>query len=175
MPDEETPATGTPETASTETATTTETTTDLGDAGKRALDAERKARKDAEKQATALAARVKEFEDAGKSESEKAAQTIANLNSELTKLRADGARTAAATAAGLDLKYAPRLVGETAEELLEDAKALAADFAPATGASTTEDQPPSRRPKEQLRPGAAPDAAADDRSRDDIVKAILSR
>lgn len=53
--------------------TETPETPDLGDAGKKAIEAERRARKAAEKQANELAAKVKEFEDASKSESEKAA------------------------------------------------------------------------------------------------------
>lgn len=45
---------------------------ELGDGGKKALDAERKARAAAEKQAKQLETRLRELEDASKSESEKA-------------------------------------------------------------------------------------------------------
>lgn len=57
-----------PEAEAVDTAADTE---QLGDAGKKALQAERKAAREAEKRAAAAEARVKEFEDAQKTESEK--------------------------------------------------------------------------------------------------------
>ena len=55
----------------------------LGDAGKRALDAERKARRDADRRAAQLEAKLKEYEDAQKSDTEKLNDKLA----EATKLR----------------------------------------------------------------------------------------
>ena len=66
-------------TATSTDAVATDTTTDLGDAGKKALDAERAARKvsekaakDAQKERDDLAARLSEIDEANKSDSEKA-------------------------------------------------------------------------------------------------------
>ena len=51
----------------------------LGEGGLKALKAERAARADAEKQVAELAARIKEFEDAQKSEAERQAERLAEL------------------------------------------------------------------------------------------------
>lgn len=59
---------------------------DLGDAGKKALDAERKARRDAEKRARDLEARIKEFEDRDKSEVEKLQEELADRDARLADL-----------------------------------------------------------------------------------------
>jgi uncharacterized protein (DUF885 family) len=53
---------------------------DLGDAGKRALDAERKRANDAEKQLKDALARIQSFEDSQKSESEKLSAALERAN-----------------------------------------------------------------------------------------------
>lgn len=58
----------------------------LGDAGKKALDAERKEKRAAEKRAADLEARLKEFEDRDKSEAEKAADRIAKAEAEVASV-----------------------------------------------------------------------------------------
>lgn len=75
QPDDTTTPTTDPETTPPPATPDTETpdTPDLGDGGKKAIEAERRARKAADKRAADLEARVKEFEDASKSEAEKAA------------------------------------------------------------------------------------------------------
>ena len=74
------PATSEAEDKTPETQASTEP---LGDAGKRALDAERKARRDADRRAAQLETKLKEYEDAQKSDAEKLSDKLA----EETKLR----------------------------------------------------------------------------------------
>lgn len=72
--------------------------------------------------------RIKALEDAAAATQ----QTIAEKDAEIAegaKYRADLEKTRCAIAAGLDIKYAERLRGETKEEWEQDAKDLAKDFA----------------------------------------------
>jgi len=83
---------------------------------------ERTARRDAEKRAGQNAAKVKEFEDSGKSELERAQGSATS-----EKQRADSAETTvakyrAASKAGLPLDLAERLTGSTEAELDADAQ-----------------------------------------------------
>ena len=91
---------------------------DLGDAGKRAIAAERAARAEAEQRATAAEAEVerqaRELDDAKKN-AEQAAGLVA--------------RYEAAETAGLPLSMAKRLIGATPEELAADAAQLAQTLA----------------------------------------------
>jgi hypothetical protein len=93
---------------------------DLGDPGKKALDAERTARKAAEKSMKDLAAKVKAFEDAQKSDADKASERIADLEKQAAK----ALRYEAAESAGLPLKLAARLQGDSLDDMIADAKAL---------------------------------------------------
>ncbi|MCZ7526562.1 MAG: hypothetical protein M5U14_09405 [Acidimicrobiia bacterium] len=86
-----------------DTSTTDPESDDLGDAGKRALDAERRARRDAERRERELRARVAELESA--------------------ELRRD-----VAAEKGLTAEQARRLTGATREELEADADDLLAAF-----------------------------------------------
>jgi hypothetical protein len=61
---------------------------DLGDNGKKALDAERRAKRDAEKRATELEARLKELEDRDKTEAERQADKVAKAEALVTQLTA---------------------------------------------------------------------------------------
>lgn len=64
----------------------------------------------------------------------KAAEEISAKNKEIemgAKYKSDLEKTRIALAAGLDIKYASRLVGETEEEWKADAEALAKDFSAA--------------------------------------------
>lgn len=65
---------------------------DLGDAGKRAIADERKARRDAERKAAELAAKVQEFEDAKLSEQERAAKELADAKAAAEAAKAEAAR-----------------------------------------------------------------------------------
>ncbi len=110
-----------------------------------------------------LAAKARELEDASKSDLEKLTEREA-----LAAKRADSAegelmRLRAALAAGLDVELADRLRGSTAEELAEDAKALADRFG-----SKAPDAPPSpgRKPRAALTDQAAVSADTPDTAND---------
>lgn len=123
----------------TETATVEDNNpADLGDAGKRALDAERKRANDAEKRLKDALARIQSFEDSQKSESEKLSAALERAKQGASEAEARTAKAErallavkAAVKAELPVDAAARLQGETFEELLADAKALRAQFAPA--------------------------------------------
>lgn len=153
-----------------ETESTTETTQpepeeqqqelDLGDAGKKAIDAEREARKTAEKQAReakkateAALARVKEFEDRDKTETQKAAERIAELEKALADkdtVIASKDREAERAKIAADKGVPANLVtGDTLEEMEASAEA-ALDWA-GTG----------RKPIGALRSGASASNSAD--------------
>jgi hypothetical protein len=155
----------------------------LGDAGKRALDAERKALRDAKariKELEPLAAKAREFEDANKSELQRledqlAAEREARSNFEQQLLRRD-----VASDKGLTAQQARFLVGSTREELEDAADELVAAFKatapPAVPPADPAPVPPVNghadpaatgngrpsRPVETLRPGAAPTAEPDE-------------
>ena len=107
----------------------------LGGPGKRALNAEREARKQAEKELQAAQSRVKELEDATKSDGEKQSERLQELeqsdrqkDTTIASLQADLMRFRVAAAEGLDLEAAERLRGTTEDEIRADAKAFAAKF-----------------------------------------------
>lgn len=137
----------------------------LGDAGKRALDAERAARKALESQLRELqplAEQARKDAEARKSNEQKLADKLAaaeatglTAQTELTRLRAAMAKVPA----GFDMTQlddvVSRLKGDTPEELAADAEKLFALFAPAQAAPPPN---PGGRPVESLRPGALPAA-----------------
>lgn len=129
---------------------------DLGDAGKKALDAERKARRDAEQKAKDLEDRLKAIEDKDKSEVERLTEQIATLTKNAETATVERDRLKVAIMKGLSLTQAKRLVGSTEEELSADADELLADL----GQKDDEPKPtPSGKPREQLKPGNGdPDA-----------------
>lgn len=103
----------------------------LGEAGIKALHAERDARKVAEDRIKDYEARLKEFEDRDKTEQEKAAEHAAQLAADLdaktaslAALELNLARVEVAHAKGVPAELVPRLRGETREELEADADAL---------------------------------------------------
>lgn len=106
----------------------------------------------------ALAARVKEFEDATKSEADKAADRAAEIEQRATEAekRALEAETALARAEvalekGLTPAQAKRLTGSTKEELAADADEFLELLKDGNGGG----EGPTQRPKEDLRSGAA--------------------
>jgi hypothetical protein len=126
---------------------------DLGDAGKAALDKERKARRDAEKQSADLAARLKQLEDKDKSETDKLRDENATLTKENERLGGEILRRDIASDKGLTLAQAKRLHGATREELEADADEFLTENGPAK-----DETPAGDRPKERLKSGAVPDA-----------------
>ena len=100
----------------------------LGEGGKKALQTERDARKAAEKLATDREARIKELEDAGKSDDDKRSERFQQLETTereqavtITDQQGIIERYRVAASKGLDLEAAERLRGKTKEELEADA------------------------------------------------------
>lgn len=118
--------TTTPVTPAAPTAPTTEvakTDEPLGAPGLAALKSEREAKAAAEKRAAEAEARIKEFEDAQKSEAEKQAERIAQIERENAELKSAKTRAEVAAAKGVP---AALLTGSTQEELEASADALIA-------------------------------------------------
>lgn len=103
----------------------------LGDAGKKALDAERREKRAAEKRASELEARLKEFEDRDKTETQKLAERAEAAEKRAAELEAQAIRLEVASEKGLTPAQAKRLVGTTREELEADADELLSTFKPA--------------------------------------------
>lgn len=111
-------------------------TDDLGDAGKKALDTERREKRAAERRAAELEARLKEFEDRDKTESTRAIERAEAAEKAAAAAEARALRLEVASEKGLTSAQAKRLVGESREELEADADELLETFKPA---STEED------------------------------------
>lgn len=134
----------------------------LGDAGKKALDQERTARREAEAKAKELEARLQSIEDKDKSEVERLTEQVATLTKDLSTASTASARMKVALDKGLTATQAKRLVGTTEEELSADADELLADLG-ATPGSEKKDPPPGGRPDERLLPGNGdPDAPVEE-------------
>lgn len=112
-----------------QTPPASEQSDDLGDKGKAALDAERKARREAEKRAKegeAAIARLAEIEESAKSEQQKAVDRAERAEREAAELRLAVLRRDVAAAKGLPSELAERLSGSDRESLEADADALMA-------------------------------------------------
>jgi len=140
----------------------------LGAGGIKALEAERQARKDLERQVkelTPLATKAREIEEANKTEAQKLADELAAAKAAgatsttgLMQLQVAMAKAPAGMPASKVAKLAQRLRGSTQAEMEADAAELFADFggaippvtpgSPAGAGSTT--------PVENLQPGAMP-------------------
>lgn len=95
----------------------------LGEAGLSALKSEREARKAAEKERAELVARIKEFEDRDKTETQKQQEELAEARAQLAELTAAKTRAEVAASKGVP---ADLLSGSTQEELEAAADALIA-------------------------------------------------
>lgn len=111
-------------------ATEQPATGELGDAGKKALDAERREKRAAEKRAAELEAKLKEFEDRDKTESTRAIERAEAAEKAAAAAEARALRLEVASERGLTPAQAKRLVGETREELEADASELLETFKP---------------------------------------------
>lgn len=128
--DTSTPATGSEDAQAEALLADAVATTDnepLRDAGKKALDAEREARKSAEKELAKYRKAEQDRADADKSEAEKRA--AAEERATAAELRA--LRLEVAHAKGLTPGQAKRLVGATRDELENDADEILVEFAAA--------------------------------------------
>lgn len=117
---------------------------ELGDGGLKALQAERDARKAAEKSAAELSARLKEFEDSKLSELEKAQNAAAESAAELAKLRKDNIRNTVALSKGVPADLVEFLTGDTEDEVAAKADLLISRL----GAPGTPKPDPSQGAKE---------------------------
>lgn len=133
----------------------------LGDAGKKALEAERRKAREAAKERDTLAARLKEFEDRDKSDSEKAAERLTAAEKRAADAEARATRLDVAFEKGLTPAQAKRLVGNTREELEADADEILRDFpaAPATPGRPQGDIGQGARPPAQITDPRARDLA----------------
>lgn len=98
----------------------------LGEGGKKALEAERQAAKTAKAKAAELEAKLKEYEDRDKSEEQKQAEKLEQLQHDAEASRRKATQYEVAASKGIPLKLATRLRGETAEEMAQDAEELSA-------------------------------------------------
>jgi hypothetical protein len=129
------------------------------DAGaKKALDAERKARRDAEAKAKDLENRLKGIEDKDKSEVERLTEQVTSLTKERDQAIGRSDRLEVALTKSLDedqarriTTAAKRLTGANREELEADADEFLSAFAAPTGEQKP--APPGGKPREDLRPG----------------------
>lgn len=149
----------------------------LGDAGKKALDAERQARREAEarlKELEPLAAKARELEESQKTEIEKAteARTVAEREAAEARGRALRLEIALEKAPeGMPIakirKLADRIQGDDREALEADAAELFEEF-------TTKPTPPGKAPTDGLRPGT-PDPETDpEPNYDKVAEKIFS-
>lgn len=106
----------------------------------------------AKKEREALAKQVKDHEDATKTDAQKLEDRATGAEQKATKATLEAARLRVALKKGLTETQAKRLVGESEEDLEKDADELLESFK----AEDDDGQEPRRRPKERLRPGAAP-------------------
>lgn len=109
----------------------------------------------ARKRAQEAEKRAKEYEDAQKSDAQKKDEALAQAKDRASyadKLDVALDKAPEGMAAAQVRKLAMRLSGSTREELEADADELFADFAPEEPSGPE----PRQRPRERLRPGAAP-------------------
>lgn len=121
---------------------------DLGDAGKKALEAERKARRDAESQLKSLHDELQAIKDRDKSDGEKLAEKLAAAEKRAADAETKALRLEVASEKGVKPRW---LNGSTREELEQAADEYLADHPPATG-----DKPTPGKPAEDLRGGGDP-------------------
>ncbi|MEU9495421.1 hypothetical protein AB0D73_27085 [Streptomyces sp. NPDC048215] len=117
--------------SATDTGRQDDVTVGLGEGGKKALDAERRARAAAEKTATAaqkqlddMAKRLQAFEDRDKSEAQKLADRVQAAETEAATASSRLLRYEVAAQKKLPAGWANRLQGSSKEELEADAEAL---------------------------------------------------
>ena len=101
-----------------------QTTEDLGEGGKKAIAAEREARKQAEKLNATLTARLKEIEDANLTELEKAQREAEESRTALAKLQRENDRNRVAIEKGVPSDLIEFITGDTAEDMAAKADIL---------------------------------------------------
>ena len=148
----------------------------LGDAGKRALQAERERAKKAEadlKAARDELDKLKADNDASKSEMDKVRDEIAALKKDAEESQARAMRAEVAQSKGLTAAQAKRLSGASREELEADADELLEAFKPSDDGKG-DDKPTTGRPKEKLRPDPG-DSGEPQRSGQELADEVWKR
>lgn len=144
------------------TEETTSSTDSLGEAGKRALEAERKRARQAEKELKAIREQLKERDDADKSELERLQERAAAAEKRAEEAEGKIVRAEVAAAAGLSAAQAKRLVGSTREELEADAAEMRTELGLDKEEEKEQEEEKDDRgtglPKENLRSGASNEA-----------------
>ena len=114
--------------------------------------------------------KARQLEESQKTEAQRLAEATTAAEQRAIKAEARLARIDAAREAGLDLTLADRIVGETPEQMLEDARVLAERFSQAGGSVT-------RRPAVNVRETVNGGAATDDAnlSPSDLAKKVRER
>lgn len=107
-----------------ETQNPEQTPEELGDAGKKALTAERDARKQAERKNAEYEARLKEIEDANLSELEKATRERDEYRETVAKIQRENDRNRVAIEKGVPSDLIEFITGETAEDMAAKADLL---------------------------------------------------
>lgn len=111
--------------------------------------------KKANKEAADSRGKLKQFEDAGKTEHEKLTENLTKATTELSTAQAASVRFEVALDKGLTKAQAKRLVGTTREEIEADADLLLEELGG--------DKPkPADRPRERLRGGGDPTVEPDE-------------
>lgn len=119
----------------------------------------------------AAAQRLRELEDADKTEGQKAADRATAAEKRAAEAEAKVLRLEIAAEKGLTPAQAKRLMGANREELEADADELLSAFTPA---DDTKRDDTRRRPTEKLRPGAINDDADDEADPAKIAEGVLS-
>lgn len=98
----------------------------LGEGGKKALEAERQTAKAAKARAAELEAKLKEYEGRDKTEEQKQAERLEELQRTAEASQRKALQYEVAAAKGIPLKLATRLRGDTEEDMSKDAEDLSA-------------------------------------------------
>lgn len=135
----------------------------LGDAGKRALDAMKREKNAAKKQTADLLAKLKQYEDKDKTETQRLQEAAEESKSRAAKAESGAKKLQLAldrAPEGASLAHikavAKRISGDTDEDLEADCDELFALLAPPKETTTTKKEPPGK-PKERLSGGGDPD------------------
>lgn len=142
----------------------------LGDAGKAALAAERKAKRDAEKALTDALARLKDYEDRDKSDADKLTERASSAETRADTAERELLRLRVAVETKLPANLAERLQGTTEDELRADAAELLKLVAPSTPEPPA--PLPGAKPRERMRGGGDPTGGAMPLNGDPIVNAL---
>lgn len=103
------------------------------------------------------AKRLDELEEANKSETQKLADKATEAEKRAAAAEAKALKYEVAAELGIKAKHMKYLAGATKEEIEESAKGILEDFPEIYDAKSDTDSGKPTRPKERLRPGAAPD------------------